>query len=41
MGVYLISQFQWTDLETMTEEECIQRIERLLDLTLAGCYVNK
>jgi AcrR family transcriptional regulator len=41
MGVYLISQFQWTDLETMTEEECVQRIERLLDLTLAGCYVNK
>ena len=41
MGVYLISQFQWTDLETMTEEECIQRIERLLDLTLAGCYVNE
>jgi hypothetical protein len=25
----------------MTEEECVQRIERLLDLTLAGCYVNK
>ena len=41
MGVYLISQFQWTDLETMTEEECVQRIERLLDLTLAGCYVNE
>ena len=41
MGVYLISQFQWTDLETMTEEECVQRIERLLDLTLAGCYVKK
>lgn len=41
VGVYLISQFQWTDLETMTEEECVQRIERLLDLTLAGCYVNK
>ncbi len=40
MGVYLISQFQWTDLETMTEEECVQRIERLLDLTLAGCYVK-
>ena len=40
MGVYLISQFQWTDLETMSQEECIQRIERLLDLTLAGCYVK-
>ena len=40
MGVYLISQFQWSDLETMTEEECVERIERLLDLTLAGCYVK-
>lgn len=41
MGVYLISQFQWTDLETMTEDECVQRIERLLELALAGCYVKK
>lgn len=41
MGVYLISQFQWTDLETMTEEECVQRIDRLLDLALEGCYVKK
>lgn len=40
MGVYLISQFQWTDLESMTEAECIERVERLLDLTLTGCYVK-
>lgn len=38
MGVYLISQFQWSDLETMSEDECVERIQRLLDLALTGCY---
>ena len=40
MGVYLISQFQWADLETMTEEECIERIDRVMDLALTGCYAQ-
>ena len=40
MGVYLISQFQWVDLETMTEEECVARIDRVIDLALAGCYTE-
>ncbi len=40
VGVYLISQFQWTDLEEIEEQECIKRINHLLDMMLAGCYVK-
>ena len=40
VGVYLISQFQWTDLEEITEEECIRRVNHLMDLMLAGCYAK-
>lgn len=40
MGVYLISQFQWADLETMTKEDCDNRVERLVNLTMAGCYAE-
>ncbi len=38
MGVYMNAQFQWTDIEEMTSEECSERIDRVLDLALAGCY---
>ena len=37
MSIYLNSQFQWKDIEELTEEECVNRIERMLELTLAGC----
>lgn len=37
MSIYLNSQFQWKDIEVLTEEECVNRIERMLELTLAGC----
>ena len=36
MSIYLNSQFQWKDIEELTEEECTNRIERMLELTLAG-----
>jgi len=38
MGVYMNAQFQWGDIEDITEEECSKRIDRVLDLALAGCY---
>lgn len=38
LGVYLISQFEWMDIEDIEHEECVERIERLIDLTMAGCY---
>lgn len=38
MSIYLNSQFQWKDIEELTEEQCIARIERMLELTLAGCF---
>ena len=38
MSIYLNSQFQWKDIEALTEEQCIERIERMLGLTLAGCF---
>ena len=38
MSIYLNSQFQWKDIEELTEEECTTRIERMLELTLAGCF---
>lgn len=38
VGVYLISQFQWMDIEEITEEECIRRVDHLMDLMLAACY---
>lgn len=40
MGVYLSSQFQWDDMERMTDEQCIEKVERILDLALAGCYAK-
>ena len=38
MSIYLNSQFQWKDIEELSEEECRTRIERMLDITLAGCF---
>lgn len=41
MGIYLISQFQWSDIETITEEQCSEKIDRIIDLTLSGCYKRR
>jgi len=38
MSIYLNSQFQWKDIEELSEEQVRQRIERMLELTLAGCF---
>ncbi len=38
MSIYLNSQFQWKDIEELTEEQVRARIERMLELTLAGCF---
>ena len=40
VGLYLISQFQWADLEEIEETECIRRVNHLMDLMLAACYVK-
>ena len=40
MGVYLNAQFQWADIEDISEEECGERIDRMLDLALNGCYTK-
>lgn len=37
MSIYLNSQFQWKDLEDLTEEQIRDRIRRMLELTLSGC----
>ena len=37
MSIYLNSQFQWKDMEHLTEEQIRERIQRMLDLTLSGC----
>jgi len=38
MSIYLNSQFQWKDIEELTEEQVRERIERMLEITLAGCF---
>ncbi len=38
MSIYLNSQFQWKDIENLTEEQIRERIKRMLDLTLSGCF---
>ncbi|MDO4745166.1 MAG: TetR/AcrR family transcriptional regulator [Bacillota bacterium] len=38
MSIYLNSQFQWKDIEELTEEQVRTRIERMLEITLAGCF---
>ena len=41
IGLYLDSQFQWDDMETLTDAQCEERVLRMLDLALAGCYAEK
>ena len=38
MSIYLNSQFQWKDIEELSEEQVRERIERMLEITLAGCF---
>lgn len=38
MSIYLNSQFQWKDIENLTEEQVRERIKRMLDMTLSGCF---
>lgn len=40
IGIYLDSQFQWNDIERLTDVQCTRRVERMLDLVLAGCYAD-
>ncbi|MBR3786647.1 MAG: TetR/AcrR family transcriptional regulator [Firmicutes bacterium] len=37
MSIYLNSQFQWKDIENLTEEQIRERTKRMIDLTLSGC----
>ncbi len=37
MSIYLNSQFQWKDIEDLTEKQIRERTKRMLDLTLSGC----
>lgn len=37
ISIFLNSQFQWEDIEELTEEQVKNRIERMMNLTLAGC----
>ena len=36
MGVYFTTQFQWQEIEAYTPEECLEKLDGLFDLTLAG-----
>lgn len=36
MGLYFTTQFQWPQLAQYSREECIERLDRQFDLTLAG-----
>ena len=38
MSIYLNSQFQWKDIEELSEIQIRNRIERMLEITLAGCF---
>jgi len=37
MSIDLNSQFQWKDIEDLTEEQIRERTKRMIDLTLSGC----
>ncbi len=39
MGVYLMAQFQWSDLDGLSEEACQQRLDRLFARMLASVLV--
>ena len=36
MGVYFTTQFQWQEIEAYTPEKCLEKLDGLFDLTLAG-----
>ena len=36
MGVVFTTQFQWQEIEAYAQEECLEKLNRLLDLALAG-----
>jgi hypothetical protein len=36
MGVYLLSQFQWTNISGYTREFCIEKVNRCFDMALAS-----
>ena len=36
IGVYFTTQFQWPEIETYAQEECLEKLNGLFDLTLAG-----
>ena len=36
MGVYFTTQFQWPEIEAYAQEECLEKLNGLFDLTLAG-----
>ena len=37
ISIYLNSQFQWKDIEELTEEQIRERVDRMMELTLSGC----
>ncbi len=37
VGFYINSQFNWPDIEDLSETERGERVSRMLDLTMAGC----
>lgn len=41
MGAYLVSQFQWVDIDTLSEAECVERVQQIFDLTIKGCLTNR
>lgn len=41
MGIYLSSQFQWSNMESMTQQECENKVYEIFDLTMAGCRTEK
>lgn len=41
MGAYLVSQFQWVDIDTLSEAECVERVHQIFDLTIKGCLTNR
>lgn len=38
-GVYLISQFEWPQIQTYTQEECSAKLRKTLNLILAGIII--
>ena len=38
MGVYLVTQFEWTHISSYSEEFCREKLHKLLDTVLVGVY---